>query len=544
MSYDGGISVKINNTKLKEMMEEAERDGLFIEYFSEYEKFDFSFENDSATVKGCPKDLDDLKDYILRLVEWYQDGKECKDAYCRFKILFEAEYPNLKDSFTYVSWEYSPDDYSRASEHLDDMVFEYGTPARKKASKKKKNGPSTLKEIFPGIDMTKPSGLVIGDDGCCTGYDRKQHAEFLGEENCLFITKDVKTIEDEEDEIFDLLTMYDKCVVTSDLEDFGEYYNCGGFHLFYIIDAETNKVVYSSEKDEFCSNCYGLSLFSIIGEDDDNFNEVLCKYTKYGDSDCSEEIEEEFDEEDLEKSLEGKTTAKKSSKTSAKTTVSKPKADYDETEEITITYENYKVKVTVQVKGDDRILAGTSLSSCPYLEKTAARDWKIVEEKLIPDVIRCFNNGEIRFETAQPYFSSTRNTWSELSKREIALVTQESAVNIRELRSKPGYLKNGMFANKKLLAEVEKHITEDGFSFEDAVGAILGFWNSFASMDPSLFTTFLETLPRKKDGSLFSDRRVNLPISSDYWFVDIERGWPFQFTEISFHVWGNGGIHM
>ena len=172
----------------------------------------------------------------------------------------------------------------------------------------KKNGPSTLKEIFPGIDMTKPSGLVVDEDGCCTGYDRKQHAEFLGEENCLFITKDAQIIEDEDDEIFDLLTMYDKCVVTSDLEDFGEYYNCGGFHLFYIIDAETNKVIYSSEEDEFCSNTYGLSLsLSLEEEEDDHFNEVLGKYTKCDDSNSSEGI----------------TTSEKSSTTSEKTTATR-----------------------------------------------------------------------------------------------------------------------------------------------------------------------------------------------------------------------------
>ena len=281
MSYDGGIFVKINNSKLKKLLEEAEIDGLFTEYFNEYEKFDFSFENcDSATISGCPKDLDDLKDYILRLIECFQDGYKCKEAYRRFKNVFEAEYPNLKDSFTYVYWAYYPDDYSRASEHLDDMEFTYGKPGRKKASKKKINGPSTLKEIFPGIDMTKPTGFVIDDDGYCIGFDRERHAEFLGEDNCLFITKDVKAIEEYQEidnEIFDLLTMYDKCVVTSDLEDFGEFYNCGGFHLFYIIDAETNKVVYSSEKDEFCSDCYGVSM-----DAEEELEEVLCKYTKLG----------------------------------------------------------------------------------------------------------------------------------------------------------------------------------------------------------------------------------------------------------------------
>ena len=301
MSYDGGISVKINNSKLKAMLVEAESDGLFIEYFTENEKYDFSFENmDSSDVTGCPKDLDDLKDYILQLIEAINE-EDNYEEYCRFKRKFDAEYPSIKTSFSYVKWVYVPSDYDRSDYDDDVLEFKYGNPVRKKASNKKKNGPLTLKEIFPGIDMTKPSGLVVDDDGCCTGYDRKQHSEFLGEENCLFITKDAQIIEDENDEIFDLLTMYDKCVVTSDLEDFGEYYNCGGFRLFYIIDAETNKVVYSSEKDEFCSDTYGLSLsLSLEEEEDDHFNEVLGKYTKCDGSKFYGEIEEDDDEDEKE----------------------------------------------------------------------------------------------------------------------------------------------------------------------------------------------------------------------------------------------------
>ena len=154
----------------------------------------------------------------------------------------------------------------------------------------KKNGPSTLKEIFPGIDMTKPSGLVIDDDGCCSGLDLEQHAEFLGEENCLFITKAVKTIEADEEYltvgdlpdncvlIFNYAESFDKCVVTTDLEDFGPFYECSGFHLFYIIDAKTNKVVYSSEKDEFCADFNETDLErNVIVK----LYKVLKKYTKF-----------------------------------------------------------------------------------------------------------------------------------------------------------------------------------------------------------------------------------------------------------------------
>ena len=319
MSFDGSTIVKINNPKLKALLEEAEKKGLCIKPFMENSKYDFSVENyDCSLGEGCPTDLDDLRDYILQLIEVVNGFDHYQDYW--FKKVFEDEYPNLKDSFTYVSWTYVPADYDKSDYDNEDILeFKYGKPGRKKSSNKKQKGPSTLKEIFPSIDMTKPSGLVIDDDGCCTGYDRKQHAVFLGEENCLFITKAVRTIEDEDDKIFDLLTMYDKCVVTSDLEDFGEYYNCGGFHLFYIIDAETNKVVYSSEKDEFCADTYGLSLsLSLEEEEDDHFNEVLGKYTKCDDSYNSGETEEESDEDKKEDTSTAKTSSSKS--TSAKST--------------------------------------------------------------------------------------------------------------------------------------------------------------------------------------------------------------------------------
>ena len=289
---DGATIVKINNPKLKALLEDAKKKGLCIEPFMEDSDCDFSVENyDCSIVDGCPADLDDLKDYILQLIAVVNDFDHNADYW--FKDIFEAEYPNLKDSFTYVYWSYVPDDYTRESEHLDDvMEFKYGKPGRKKASNNKKNGPSTLEDIFPGIDMTKPSGLVIDGAGCCTRYDRKQHAEFLGEDNCLFITKDVKVIKDRHSKIYDTLDFYDKCVVTTDLEDFGWYDKCCGFHLFYIIDAETNKVVYSSKKDRFCANSNLNWSDAKIKE----LDEVLCKYTKT--------------------TADGKPTAKRSSKTS------------------------------------------------------------------------------------------------------------------------------------------------------------------------------------------------------------------------------------
>ncbi len=223
---------------------------------------------------------------------------------------------------------------------------------------------------------------------------------------------------------------------------------------------------------------------------------------------------------------------------------SKPKADYDDTEEITITYDEYMVKAPVKVKGDDLILAGNTLSSYPFLEKTAARAWKIVEEKLVPDEIRNFDNGEARFVAADRYLRDVKKLWEPLSKHELALVTRESATHINEVRFKPGYLKKKapLGPTEKLIAEVEKCITEDGFSYEDTIGAVLNYWNSFASMDLSVFTSVLETYPRKKDGSLMSGRRADLPISSA-WFVNKNTCYS-EYQSISFIYHKEDGIHI
>lgn len=203
----------------------------------------------------------------------------------------------------------------------------------------------------------------------------------------------------------------------------------------------------------------------------------------------------------------------------------KPEANHD-TEEITITYDKYKVKVTVQVKGDDRILAGISLFSSPFLEKTANRSWKIVEEKLIPDAIRSFNNGEVKFKTEHfnlDYLPRAREIWSKLSKHQIVLITPKSAAYLKELKYKPGYLDKRNQPTGKLQAEVDKCITEYGFPFDDAVGESLKFLNSVASLDLASVSSLVEKLPRNKNGTLRLYASVILPISSANVFFDMKQ---------------------
>ena len=208
----------------------------------------------------------------------------------------------------------------------------------------------------------------------------------------------------------------------------------------------------------------------------------------------------------------------------------KPKANHD-TEEITITYDKYKVKVTVQVKGDDRILAGTSLFSYPFLEKTTNRSWKIVEEKLIPDSIRSFYNGEVEFKTEffnKSYLSRAKEIWSKLSKHQIVLITLESAAYYKELKHKPGYLDKRNQPTGKLQAEFEKYITECVLPFDNAVGEFLSFLNSVASLDFSSVSLLVEKLPRNKKGSLSLYSSFILPISSANAFFDIKEYDPFN----------------
>ena len=47
-------------------------------------------------------------------------------------------------------------------------------------------------------------------------------------------------------------------------------------------------------------------------------------------------------------------------------------------------------------------------------------------------------------------------------------------------------------------------------------------------MDHSLFTSVLESLPRKKDGSIIIGRKALLPISTTHFYVDISHGTTFS----------------
>ncbi len=211
----------------------------------------------------------------------------------------------------------------------------------------------------------------------------------------------------------------------------------------------------------------------------------------------------------------------------------KPKANHD-TEEITITYDKYKVKVTVQVKGDDRILAGKSLFSYPFLEKTTNRSWKIVEEKLIPDSIRNFNNGEVQFNNKWFHYvlSYEKGEWSKLSKHQIALITPKNAAYLKELKYKPGYFvkKFPYKPTGKLLEEIKTYITEHGPSFDDSVGEFLNFLNSVASLDLASVSSLVKKLPRNKYGSLKVYSSIMLPISSANVFFDMKQCYSFNYV--------------
>ena len=140
-----------------------------------------------------------------------------------------------------------------------------------------KTDKKTLYDIYPNLDETEDSGLVIADGNCSSVADYKQHQRFLGSsgdnlyfpENVTSITGDVD-FDDEIEVGFDFIgTIFDNCVITTNCTDIdAPIFQCGGFKHFYVVDAETKEVVFYSDEfdfdhefivnDEFQEFCDGL----------------------------------------------------------------------------------------------------------------------------------------------------------------------------------------------------------------------------------------------------------------------------------------------
>lgn len=134
-----------------------------------------------------------------------------------------------------------------------------------------KNNCKTIYDIFPGIDFSKDTGLLLLEDGSAVGIDYKKHLAFLGtEENNLFFINSVTAIssdvveertETAGDQVgFDFYsTLFKNCVITTNVSTMEPIINCEGFEHFYVVDADTNEVVFhttdfSEFEGEFFSN--------------------------------------------------------------------------------------------------------------------------------------------------------------------------------------------------------------------------------------------------------------------------------------------------
>ena len=252
------ITVKIiNPTLLKVLKDFEEIDFGEFEIFDGRGKYDIYLESVDSTVSGCPKSLDDLKQYIVDLLAEFGVFRNEK-----FADYFENNYPEIEKDYSYVYWIcYEDED--------ENEEFEFGKPY----SKKNKYSPKTLSEIFPNMDSSKDNGLVLNDGKEFITYNWRQHKEFLGEDSCVFLPANVVAFNPDSSTFNCIGAMVEKFVITTNMEQF-ESINImiDGFKYFFIVDAETNKVVYSSKEFEYTNDMSFLDCSKLLKK--------IAKYTK------------------------------------------------------------------------------------------------------------------------------------------------------------------------------------------------------------------------------------------------------------------------
>ena len=279
MSFDGALIVRINNPALLEVLETYADECPDIAYMLDSRKYDFEYEYlDCAYVDGCPEDLDDLQEYLLELIKEYSE--DYMEAFEDFEVRFREKYSQIKKEFSYVQWAYTPP--AEEFEIPDSIVFEYGEYVKKKPKEKGINQSTTLAEIFPNMDVSKDNGLVVTDDGELVKCIWKQHDDFLGEKDGFFLPSNVVSIDHDINSFNSPGYVFNKFVITTNVEDFPSFcWYISGFKFFYIVDADTNQVVYASEEDEY------ISEYNFICNEDvfDDLEEIIAKYTNCPDYD-------------------------------------------------------------------------------------------------------------------------------------------------------------------------------------------------------------------------------------------------------------------
>ena len=135
MSYDGGITIKIKNKKLGEVLDDFADRGYFPEgsvqrWRDQPEENDwgevikpnvkytlFYSYLDCAYVEGCPSDLSDVGSYIVELIRIYEEDTMTYDQSNEIKERLQKE-DVIKD-YKLVSWQY----YQPGSGDLEEFSY-------------------------------------------------------------------------------------------------------------------------------------------------------------------------------------------------------------------------------------------------------------------------------------------------------------------------------------------------------------------------------------------------------------------------------------
>jgi len=134
MSYDGGLEVKIKNKKLGEVLDEFAERGFFPEENvqrwreqpAENEwgepirpnvKYTLYYQYlDCAYIQGCPRDIQEVSEYIIDLIYNYEEGMSLENQREFEKRLREDD---IVKGYKLVDWKY----YQPDSGELEEFTY-------------------------------------------------------------------------------------------------------------------------------------------------------------------------------------------------------------------------------------------------------------------------------------------------------------------------------------------------------------------------------------------------------------------------------------
>ena len=132
MSYDGGLEVKIENQILLRIFRDYQDRGLFdkVEAMQEwvgvkYKKMELAFAyeyEDCAYVKICPKNLGEVLDAMLKLLDVYLEDEIDPKQYKHFKKELQENKKLIDENYTFVKWIYAHGDYE---EEIGEETFKF-----------------------------------------------------------------------------------------------------------------------------------------------------------------------------------------------------------------------------------------------------------------------------------------------------------------------------------------------------------------------------------------------------------------------------------